>query len=50
MNSSRLNLRLPNSLYEKIIKDAEMLGISRNAYILSILWKELTINTSKKED
>ena len=37
----RFTLRVPNEIFEKIDKESKNLGLSKNAFVLTIINKEL---------
>lgn len=38
-NTDKLTLRIPKELNKVVTQEAKRIGISKNAFILSLLWK-----------
>ncbi len=45
----RFTLRMPAALYQKVQKEADIIGISLNALILQILWDWLKEQERKEQ-
>ncbi|HBF9915886.1 TPA: hypothetical protein KO444_003457, partial [Clostridioides difficile] len=51
-NKKRITVRMPEKLNEEITKKSKYLGLTKNSFILDILWKEfelLEYRSYKKE-
>ena len=51
-NKKRITVRMPEKLNEEIKKKSKYLGLTKNSFILDILWKEfelLEYRSYKKE-
>ncbi|MDB0516961.1 hypothetical protein C4R87_03445 [Clostridioides difficile] len=52
-NKKRITVRMPEKLNEEITRKSKYLGLTKNSFIIDILWKEFDLSEYKnnhKED
>ncbi|MCC0633697.1 hypothetical protein KGF45_03365 [Clostridioides sp. ZZV14-6154] len=52
-NKKRITVRMPEKLNEEITRKSKYLGLTKNSFIIDILWKEFDLSeykNSHKED